>query len=119
MVSRRPLSSALRIPAPTPSRSNVVKSRILSFVGEACLALSSSVRRRFEMLPQEIASEVAVEITPHRVDVVPVVLRVVELDEERRALHAVVVLLTALDRSGPREGDVLDPGFLDLGQPIG
>ena len=52
------------------------------------------------MLTQQIASEVAVEITPDRVNVIAVVLRVVELDEKRRALHAVVVFLAAFDLPG-------------------
>src|SRR5687768_15018488 len=42
---------------------------------------------RRQVLAQQIAAEVAVEVAPHRVDVVAVVLRVVELDDERRALH--------------------------------
>src|SRR5690242_19408412 len=50
-----------------------------------------------QMLAQEIAAEDAVEVAPDRVDVVGVVLGVVELDQERRALHAVIVLLAAFE----------------------
>ena len=61
------------------------------------------MRCRLQVLAQQVAPEVAVEVAPDRVDVIAVVLRVVELDQERRALHAVVVLLPALDRAGPRK----------------
>ena len=60
------------------------------------------------VLAQQIAAEVAVEIAPHRVDVVAVVLGVVELDEKRRPLHAVVVFLAPGRRPGPREADVVE-----------
>ena len=70
------------------------------------------------MLAQQIAAEVAFEVAPHRVNVIRIVLGIVELDEECRTLHAVVVLLAALDRPGPRERDVLDAGDLDLRQPV-
>ena len=56
-----------------------------------------------DVLAKEVAAEVAIEVPPDRVHVVAVVLRVVELDQERRALHAVVVLLAALELAGPRE----------------
>src|SRR6476646_4992242 len=110
MVSRRPLSSPLTIAAPTASRNNVVKSRI---------AVASLVRRRLQMLPQEITPEVTVEVAPDRVHVIAVVLAVVEFDRERRALHAVVMLLPALSRSRPRTPNLLDPGRLHLGHAIG
>src|SRR6185295_19740127 len=48
------------------------------------------VRYRGEMLPQQVLPEVAVEIPPDRVNVVAVVLCVVELDQEGRALDAIV-----------------------------
>src|SRR6185503_18216673 len=74
---------------------------------------------RRQMLAEKIAPEVAVEVAPHRVDVVAVVLRVVELDDEGRALDAVVVLLSRRHRSRPREGDLLDPRLLVLGLALG
>ena len=43
------------------------------------------------MLAQQVTPEIPVEIAPHRVDVIVVVLRIVVLDEERRPLNAVVV----------------------------
>ena len=69
---------------------------------QPCSVLKS-VRDRFQVFSQQVSPEVPVEIAPHRVDVVAVVLRVVVLDEERRALHPVVVLLAALGLAGPRE----------------
>src|SRR5215204_2394438 len=44
------------------------------------------MRRRAVVLREQIQAEVAVEVPPHGMDVVGVVLRVVVLDEERRAL---------------------------------
>src|SRR5207302_1242188 len=75
----------------------------------------SVVRRRLEVLPQEVAPEVAVEVPPDRVNVVAVVLRVVVFDEERRPLNAVVVLLPALGLARPRERDLADACLL---QPL-
>src|SRR5438094_829967 len=46
------------------------------------------------MPPQRVVAEVVRKIAPDRVDVVRVVLRVVEFEEEARALHAVVMALT-------------------------
>ena len=70
------------------------------------------------MLAQQVAAEVAGEVAPYRVDVVAVVLRVVVLDEERRALDPIVVLLAALDRARPGEGDLLDARLAQLRDPI-
>jgi choline dehydrogenase-like flavoprotein len=55
------------------------------------------------MFPQQIASKISVEVAPHRVDVIAVILRRVVLDEELRALHAVVVRLALLGRACPGE----------------
>ena len=63
------------------------------------------------MLAQEILPEVARKVAPDGMNVVGVVLGVVVFDEERRALHAVVVFLSLLDLAGPRERDLLDPGL--------
>src|SRR5215203_550619 len=61
------------------------------------------MRRRAVVLCEQIQAEIAVEFPPHRMDVVGVVLRVVVLDEERRALNAVVVPLSALETAHPRK----------------
>ena len=50
----------------------------------------------FKVLLEQIAAEVAGSISPHRVHVVGVVLRVVVLDDERGAAQAVVMTLTRL-----------------------
>src|SRR5262245_32576696 len=55
------------------------------------LALSPLFVCAFVILLQHIVTEVAVEIPPHAVDVVAIGLHVVELDEERRSLHAIVM----------------------------
>src|SRR5258705_8388445 len=72
----------------------------------------SVVRRPSHVLAQQVRAEVALEIAPHRVDVVPVVLRVVVLDQKRRALHTVVVLLTALEWTGPGEANLVSARLL-------
>ena len=51
------------------------------------------MRHRRDVVPEKIFSEVSVEITPHGVNVVAVVLRVVVLDGKRRALNLVVIAL--------------------------
>ena len=66
------------------------------------------------VLAQEVAAEVVLEIPEHAVHVVRVVLSVVVLDHERRALHAVVVTLARAGAAGPREADRLDSGLRDL-----
>ena len=43
------------------------------------------------MRPQWVSTEVAVEVTPHRVDVVGVILGVIEFDQERRRLNPVIM----------------------------
>ena len=45
---------------------------------------------------------------------IAVALRVVELDQERRPLHAVVMLLPPRGFAGPRERDPVGSGLLDL-----
>ena len=59
---------------------------------------------------EEVVAPVPPQVPPHRVDVVGVVLRVVVLDQERRSAHRVVVALPALQRSGPGERHVVEPG---------
>ena len=62
---------------------------------------------------QDVAAEVAVVVAPHRVDVVVVVLRVVVLDGEVGALHAVVVRAALFGDAHPRELDRVDAVLLD------
>src|SRR4029434_2057173 len=51
---------------------------------------------------ERVHAEVVSRIVPDRVDVVRPVLRVVVLDEERRAVQAIVVRLPRVHRPGPR-----------------
>src|SRR5581483_8999969 len=62
--------------------------------------------RGLVVLRQQVKPEVAVEVAPDAVDVVAVVLRLVELDQEYRRLHAVVVQVVAIDAARPREVQV-------------
>lgn len=71
-----------------------------------------------EMLTKQVAAEVPVEVPPHRMDVVRVVLRVVVLDEESRALHPVVVGCAASQVAGPRKGDRVRAGSLEPRHPL-
>src|SRR5206468_12796877 len=108
----RTCSSSRRQPSPPGARAT----RGRSFQSRRSALV---VRRRLQVLAKEVAPEVAVEVAPHRVNVVAVVLRVVVLDEERRSLHAVVVLLPALGLAGPGERDLLGAGFLQARHAIG
>ncbi len=60
------------------------------------------------MLAQQIFAEVVGGVAPHRVNVVGVVLRVVELDQERRPVQAVIMRPPRLDVARPSEMDVLE-----------
>ena len=57
------------------------------------------------------APEVALEVPPHGMDVVGVILRVVVFDEEGGRLHAVVVRLAAARAAGPGEVQALRPAL--------
>jgi hypothetical protein len=72
-----------------------------------------------EVLAQQVAAEVILEIAPYGMYVVAVVLGVVELDQEGRTLHAVVVLLATLDTARPGECDVPGSGSPDPGHALG
>ncbi len=58
------------------------------------------------VVTQHVAAEITFKVAPHRVDVVAA--RVVELDEEVRALDAKVVRLTRLIRSSPADLDRIE-----------
>src|SRR5688500_3692668 len=66
------------------------------------------------VLSQEVLAPVARERSPHRVDVVRVVLGVVVLDHERRTLDRVVVASALLNAAAPGERNPVQPGPLDL-----
>ena len=66
------------------------------------------VRRRRVMLGQYVAPEIALEVSPNRVDVVRVVLDVVVLDDKRRTLDPIVV--PCIGVTHPSEHDVVKFG---------
>ena len=79
------------------------------------------------VIAQQVAAEVTVGISPDRVDVVHVVLRVVVLDEKRGRLEPVVVRAAPLGLSRPGEVDGVNPGPVNalpldgrkrFGQPV-
>ena len=74
--------------------------------------------RRLVVLSQQVDAEIVLEVSPDAVDVVGVVLGVVVFDQERRPLDAVVVRLSALEASGPREADLFDARLEDLAQVV-
>ena len=67
------------------------------------------------MLPKEVSAEVTIEVPKCRVDVVRILLRIVELDQEIGPLYARVGHLTPLGRTSPREIGVFDTSFTHRG----
>lgn len=70
------------------------------------------------MLAQEVVAEVAFEFADGGVDVVPVTLEVVELDQEGGALDAVIGLFGPIEAAGPGEGELVRAGVADAGVEI-
>ena len=68
----------------------------------------------FVVLLQEIGTKIIFCISPHCVDMVGVVLRVIVLKDERRALDAVIVRLLGLNETGPREVDLLKTSLFNF-----
>ena len=66
------------------------------------------------MLRQQVFAPVAVEVAPHAVNVIGVVLCVVVLDQKRAALHPVVVALTLLQAAHPGEFDPVETRLPDF-----
>src|SRR5262249_35811955 len=58
------------------------------------------------MQPQQVRSEIAVEVTPHRMDMVCLILRVIVLYQEGRPLDAIIVRLARLRTASPGERDI-------------
>lgn len=65
---------------------------------------------------EEVAAEVALEVAPDRMDVVGAVLGIVELEEERGALDAVVMAFAGFLAAGPGEVDSGPAGGFDAGK---
>src|SRR4026209_2331601 len=68
----------------------------------------------FIMLAQKIFAEVALEIAPRGMNVVVVVLGIIVFEQERRALNAIIVSLTALDATRPCELHFVEASLLDF-----
>ena len=49
------------------------------------------------VLLEQILAEVAAEIPPHGVNVIGVVLRIIQLNQERGCLNAVIMWIPAID----------------------
>ena len=59
------------------------------------------------VLGQRVVAEIAGEVTPHRMDVVGTILRVVVLDQRRGPVDAEVIGLARRERTGPGEAETL------------
>src|SRR5439155_23633423 len=70
------------------------------------------------MAPQQIGREIMPGIVPDRMDVIGLVLGVVVLDQQIRALQPVIMRPSRLDAAGPGEMDVFEPGLAEPG-PLG
>src|SRR5580692_5948814 len=71
---------------------------------------------RGQVRPEDVVAEVGRWVTPHRVGVVRMALRVVVLDKQSRTLEPVVKRLTRLGRPGPRQVDCVEHGVDGVAQ---
>jgi hypothetical protein len=71
------------------------------------------------VLGEPVASEIAVELAQDRVHVVGAGRGVVELDQERGALHAVVARFAREQAARPREVDRIAARGVDRGAVLG
>ena len=71
------------------------------FVRDSCRYFTAMVWRRFVVFPQQIFAEIPVELSPHSMDVIGVVLSIVVLEQKRGRLNPVVVALARLPSAGP------------------
>src|SRR2546425_10452491 len=70
------------------------------------------VRHPVVMLPKQVISEIVLQITPDRVNVVRVVLCIVVFHQKGRALHAIVMAFLRLDAPSPGEIKAFCPALL-------
>src|SRR6185436_4191342 len=85
--------------AHTARAATAIRYRMTVFI----VAQALSAVARMVVVAQQIAAEIAAEITPHCMDVIGFVLRIVVFDQETGRLHAVVMRLAAGDTSRPRK----------------
>src|SRR5207245_1292466 len=74
---------------------------------------SWSVRYPVVMLPKQVISEIALQITPDRVNVVRIVLCIVVFHQKGRALHAIVMAFLRLEAPRPGEIEAFCSALLD------
>src|ERR1700733_7807417 len=78
---------------------------------------------RGQVRPEDVVTEVSLWVTPYRVGVVRVALRVVVLDEQPGTLEPVVERLTRIGGPGPRQVDPVEHGVAGVAhlrwQPVG
>ena len=72
------------------------------------------MRHSRHVLGEDVAAKISVEVPPDGMNVVAVVLRVVVFDQERRALHLILILVSFLRRAGPGEHDGIGARRLDF-----
>src|ERR1700691_1220792 len=65
---------------------------------------------RGQVRPEDVVTEVGLWVTPYRVGVVRVALRVVVLDEQPGTLEPVVERLARIGGPGPRQVDPVEHG---------
>jgi hypothetical protein len=68
---------------------------------------------RFVVRTKQVTTEIALQVAPDTVDMIGVVLSVVVLDEDSRAMHAVVVGLARLETASPSKVQLLEARALD------
>src|SRR6266513_1545939 len=66
--------------------------------GTLCLLVARAV-----MSLEQVKTEIVLVITPHRVDMISLILRAIHLNQEARCLDAVIVQATAFHCAGPGE----------------
>ena len=72
------------------------------------------VRGILVVVCQQVFAEVAVEVAPDAMDVIGAVLRVVVFDEERAALHAVVVAFAFVQAAHPGKFNLVEARFANF-----
>src|SRR5262249_11573738 len=112
-----------RTPSPELSRLSELPglSRLSRYSGLSRLSKPSRLSGLSGLLPvcvlivqaQQVSSEIAVEVTPHRMDMVCLILSIVVLDQECGALDTVIVGLAPFRPASPGKRDVSKPRALE------
>src|SRR4051812_18697968 len=66
------------------------------------------------MFSKKVFAEVAIEIALNGMDMIGIILSVVVLEEEGRALYAIIMRFSLFGAAGPTEVDFIQSGFGDL-----